>query len=56
MSIMHHWRGIDVKVSLLRGTGSLGSLISDLRMTVLVGSLSKSLITAARLSRLLTGV
>ena len=56
MSIMLHWRGRDLKVSWLRVTGPLGSIISDPRMIALVGSVSASLITAARLSRLWTGV
>jgi len=40
MSIIHHWRGIVVKYSNLRGTGLHWSSVGDPLMTVCVGSFS----------------
>ena len=37
MSIMHHWRGVAVKVSLLRGTGLVLPSVSDPLIIVCVG-------------------
>ena len=40
MSIMHHWRGVAVQISLLRGTGFILPSVSDPLIIVWVGSFS----------------
>ena len=55
MSIMHHWRGVVVKYSILRGTGLFWSSVSDPLMTVCLGSLSSLCSNADRLWRSDTG-
>ena len=55
ISIMHHWRGVDVKVSLLCGTGLDWSVVSDPLIIVWVGSFSSCCRSLARLCRSETG-
>ena len=38
MSIMHHWRGVETRVSLLRRTGQIASSTSKRRIIVRFGS------------------
>ena len=55
MSIMHHWRGVAMKISLLRGTGLFWPSVSDPLMTVCLGSSSSLWSNADRLCRSDTG-
>ena len=55
MSIIHHWRGVEVKVSLLQGTGLALPPVSDPLIIVRVGSFSSLCRSSVRLDRSDTG-
>ena len=50
MSILHHWRGVAVKISLLRATGFILPSVSDPMIIVWVGSFSSFCIISDHLS------